>query len=259
MKIYTGIFCFLSISILLMGGNINTTTTHAAYEQVQLLSNGDFEMFMGSWTPTNAQQVSSINGRTGQALSWQANGIAGIYQQVPLTPGTTVRLSAWTKGDGSSDVWLRQRVGISPDGSTDPNDPDIIWSLPGQFTSEWGQLVVEAEVAGEYATVFLTGNPDSKVSTISYDDATLYTIAYPIAVAPPLPAPTVDPLVIGLVGGVGVSPGTQGYRIADNPSQNLAVGNPSSVSFLLLLVVLLAIVVLSLSLIRARWGKKRGV
>ncbi|MCP4427716.1 MAG: hypothetical protein GY803_24795, partial [Chloroflexi bacterium] len=117
--------------------------------------------------------------------------------------------------------WMRQRIGIDPTGGTDPNSPNIAWSLPAQLT-QWGQLAVEVAATSEQVTVFLAADPDKErpFNDIYYDDATLSLVAFPAPTAQPLPAPTVDPLVIGLVDGAGAAPGTQGIRVSESNNTN---------------------------------------
>ncbi|MCP4424882.1 MAG: hypothetical protein GY803_10345, partial [Chloroflexi bacterium] len=145
---------FLVVTILFFAPLNNAV---AQTTQTMLLTNGDFEQGLSDWATFGASP-SGHEGRSGAGAYWRANGFAGIYQQAAVTPGTTVRLSAWTKGWSGNDenslsdeAWMRQRIGIDPTGGTDPNSPNIAWSLPAQLT-QWGQLAVEVAATSEQVT-----------------------------------------------------------------------------------------------------------
>jgi hypothetical protein len=57
--------------------------------------------------------------------------VAGLYQQVPATPGTTYWANVtWLVYEpaGKMDNTVGRRVGIDPTGGTDPTSPAVVWS-----------------------------------------------------------------------------------------------------------------------------------
>ncbi len=135
---------------------------------------------------------------------------SGIYQTVTgLTPGATVRLSAyahsWTCGDDDHAAFscgdphqMLFRVGIDPNGGTDPWNPGIVWAS-GYSRDEFRMIgPVETQV-GEAGTVtvFLraTAKWSYKHNDVYWDDASLVytTPPEPPTDTPPPPPPTNTP------------------------------------------------------------------
>jgi hypothetical protein len=146
----------------------------------------------------------------------RGNILAGLYQQVDILPGSSVRLTAKTTADAPPATWVGQRIGIDPTGGIDPDSPTVRWSAQGQFVNEqWGGLAVEAKAAAETITIFLTARPNRDGAyAIYYDNARLTLVAFPAASLPPAPAATVDPLLAGLLSASGIAPGQQGMKRA---------------------------------------------
>ncbi|MEM9774264.1 MAG: hypothetical protein AAF902_06760 [Chloroflexota bacterium] len=194
---------------------------------------------------------------------WRTNysaAFAGVYQRVPISEEATVRLSAWTYGWSSTGddpsisqnaAWMRQRIGIDPTGGTDPNSEDIVWSPAAQYLDTWGELSVETKSEAEYVTVFLSAYPNFVLpnNEIHYDSARLRIVSFELPTPAPdygisgdeIPgaAPTIDPLLIGLVTGQGVSTGVLGIRLdgesaADN-AEAATSANTSLISWAALL------------------------
>ncbi|MBC7811792.1 MAG: LysM peptidoglycan-binding domain-containing protein, partial [Burkholderiales bacterium] len=96
---------------------------------------------------------------------------AAIYQQVSVPEDADVRASAYawlhTCGDpgeeptegceSSGGSGASVRIGIDPDGGTDPNSSSIVWSSPMSPHDTWGQVTVDASASGSAVTVFLYG------------------------------------------------------------------------------------------------------
>ena len=92
---------------------------------------------------------------------------AGLYQQVPVTPGIRLRLSAyvhaWTSDendpyqsttDDISQAW--QMVGLDPTGGTDPYADTVIWSLPANVYDTYDQTKSAVTTArSNTVTVFI--------------------------------------------------------------------------------------------------------
>ena len=172
-----------------------------------------------------------------------SSAFAGVSQRVPIPTDSTVRLSAWTYGWSSTGddptisqnaAWMRQRIGIDPTGGTDPNSPDIIWSPAAQYIDTWGELAVEATASSNHVTVYLSAYPNFVLpnNEVYFDNAQLTLVAFDLPTPAPdygiagdeVPgaAPTVDPLLIGLVTGQGVTAGQQGILLSSNDAQQPA-------------------------------------
>ncbi len=100
----------------------------------------------------------------GSAFNGGAHGAGGVYQQVCVTPGAEITLTAQSVvfyGANAPQVpdGTRNRIGIDPTGGTDPGSGDIVWSdwdtQPSAWTGEWHELQVTATALGPTITVFL--------------------------------------------------------------------------------------------------------
>lgn len=142
-----------------------------------------------------------------------------VFQTVStnITPGTNVRAFAWAQvktcnlprdkegkpsGECGSAVesGARTRVGIDPDGGTDPNAPEIVWSafISPHEQGGWQQMTVDATATGNAVTFFMysTQTNFSDINITYWDSASL-TVgggggAVPSAATPtPTPPPVV--------------------------------------------------------------------
>jgi hypothetical protein len=141
----------------------------------------------------------------GPNLTMASNGgtfKAGIYTQVPVTPGSGYRASINWGAPNKPDLFGRQ-LGIDPTGGTDPTAPTVIWG-----PMHWGEgrilnypppdvnIDVKARAVAETMTVFfLTDHPQSGGDDIILVDAiALYPDdSAPAVELPPTPAPTDTP------------------------------------------------------------------
>jgi LysM repeat protein len=112
---------------------------------------------------------------------------AAVYQQVPVTPGTNLTGSAWARiktcniapnadNCGSAvESGAYVKVGIDPNGGTDPNSPSIVWS--GNFAphDNYMQGTVTATAVGSVATLFIytTQQSPATLNRAWFDDAYL--------------------------------------------------------------------------------------
>jgi LysM repeat protein len=97
-----------------------------------------------------------------------------IYQQFPATPNANVQASAWaqvkacdfvepsTSCGSAVESGSQTRIGIDPNGGTDPNDADVVWSGWVQPHDQWKQMTVSATTTGSTATIFLYNTQSSK-------------------------------------------------------------------------------------------------
>jgi hypothetical protein len=110
-----------------------------------------------------------------------------VYQQVSTSKGTKLQASvyAWVhacklgkgqgKCSGNSDSGAYAKIGIDPNGGTNPQDSDIIWSGNSQPNDTWGQITVDGTATADTVTVFLwaSQNSPSDLNKVYFDDASL--------------------------------------------------------------------------------------
>ena len=127
---------------------------------------------------------------------------AGIYTQVPATPGAGYRASiAW--GAPTPPELFGRQLGIDPTGGTDPNSPNIIWG-----PMHWGEgrilnypppdvnIDVRARALGDVITVFfLVDHPQSGGHNLIFIDALglFPDESAPAVELPPTPTETPTP------------------------------------------------------------------
>jgi hypothetical protein len=127
---------------------------------------------------------------------------AGIYTQVPVTPGAGYRASiAW--GAPNSPETFGRQLGIDPTGGTDPNSPSVIWGPmhwgPGRilnYPPPDVNIDVRARALNATITVFfLVDHPSSTGDNLIFVDAiALYPDeSAPQVELPPTPEPTPEP------------------------------------------------------------------
>jgi LysM repeat protein len=136
---------------------------------------------------------------------------AAIYQQVSVQQGTNVQASAWaqvkacnipsgsTSCGSAAESGSQTRIGIDPNGGTDPSDSDIVWSGWVQPHDQWLQMSVSATTTGTTATLFLysTQSSTAQLNRTYWDQTSLTgggsggssgapaSAATPIPTAPP--------------------------------------------------------------------------
>ncbi len=112
---------------------------------------------------------------------------AALYQQVNVPPNTNLTGSAWAriktcnlaKGYDNCGSAVESgafvRVGIDPNGGTDPNSPSIVWSPNIAPHDTWMQAVVSATSVAGTVTLFIytTQQWPSDLNKAWFDDASL--------------------------------------------------------------------------------------
>ncbi|MBK7918784.1 MAG: hypothetical protein IPJ94_21505 [Chloroflexi bacterium] len=134
---------------------------------------------------------------------------AGMWQNVPATPGTTYRFTFYARGRGGMDNFpapsesglaMNVRAGIDPSGNGGIwYDGDIVWSGSANPHDTWQQVSVEAVATGTQISVYTSAN--WAVAGVNQCRAHLdvwFDTAEVIAVGPPptntpLPLPTLPP------------------------------------------------------------------
>ena len=149
---------------------------------------------------------------------------AAIYQQVAVPVGATVTGSAFAylrtcnipegfDNCGSSpESGAFTRVGIDPNGGTNPLAGSVVWSASAAPHDQWGQMTVSTTAASGTVTLFLYTSQTwpSEINNVYWDDASLIasggtgappaagTTNDPAAPAPPPPPPP-PPAEVGFV------------------------------------------------------------
>ncbi len=109
------------------------------------------------------------------------------YQQVSTSKGAKLHASAYAwlhacklakdaqKCSGSSDSGAYVKIGIDPNGGTNPQDSDIIWSGNSQPNDTWGEITVDGTATADTVTVFLfaSQNTPTDLNKVYFDDASL--------------------------------------------------------------------------------------
>ena len=112
---------------------------------------------------------------------------AAVYQQVSIDPDTNLSASAFAflrtckinsgaeTCTSTSDSNAYTRIGIDPNGGTNPFDADVVWSANAAPHETWQQMTVEATSTGSTVTLFLYATQQwaYQVNTVYWDDAVL--------------------------------------------------------------------------------------
>ncbi len=133
-----------------------------------------------------------------------ATHTGGVYQRVPVTPGTELRFSVfvyvWSSAsfanpdisEDPNDVIVN--VGIDPTGGTDGDSSNIVWSSDAEYYDQYRELSVSATSSSTAVTVFVRSAPQGFVGTnnVYVDDASLVALGQAAPTAT-VPGPTVTP------------------------------------------------------------------
>ena len=138
---------------------------------------------------------------------------AAVYQQVNVPQDSNVSASAFAflrtcnipqgadKCTSAGDANPFTRIGIDPNGGTNPFDSDVVWSANAAPHENWGQMNISATATGDTVTLFLysTQQWPAEINNVFWDDASLSIggsggIAAP-APGAPTPLPTAPPEV----------------------------------------------------------------
>lgn len=135
---------------------------------------------------------------------------AAIYQQVAVAEGAAITASAFAYlrtcdiPDGvdtcrsNPDAGAFTRIGIDPNGGTDPLDTDVVWSVNASPHESWVQMTLNSTATGGTVTLFLyaTQTWPRELNQVYWDDAFLSAGtdgAAPIAPTAPLEVGFVQP------------------------------------------------------------------
>lgn len=127
------------------------------------------------------------NARSQNLNKGYATFTAALYQQVSVPNGSNVTGSAWAfirtcdipagaeTCTSSPESNAYTRVGIDPNGGTNPFDSDVVWSSNAAPHDTWEQMTVSATATGETVTLFLyaTQQWPKQLNNVYWDDASL--------------------------------------------------------------------------------------
>lgn len=140
-----------------------------------------------------------------------------VFQQVSnVQASTNVTARAWsqvkacnfiepaTSCGSAVESGSKTRIGIDPNGGTDPNDTDIVWSAFVQPHDQWQEQSVSATTTGTTVTVFLysTQSSSARLNRTYWDKTSLTgggTGGAAPGATPATPVPTAPPVVAFVV------------------------------------------------------------
>jgi LysM repeat protein len=132
--------------------------------------------------------------------------VAGLYQQVSVTPGSDLYLTAFGQSWSSESeqpqnvsnggTQMHLRIGIDPLGGTNPYDSRVVWSNEADALDSWQQFSVYARAQGSQVTVFLYAAPDAarRKNEVYWDDVALEVLSGESAATAQATYPTATPL-----------------------------------------------------------------
>jgi hypothetical protein len=147
---------------------------------------------MPEYGPAAPDQHRIHSGSSAQRLfTYYGTHVGGVYQRVShLLPGTRLRFSIWGQawaGEGDDPGQsvgggpMHMRVGIDPNGGTDPFAADVVWSEEQNPLDTWAPFAVEAVANGDRITVFTYSAPEypTRHNDVFWDDASLAGMGMP--------------------------------------------------------------------------------
>jgi hypothetical protein len=185
-------------------------------EPGNLAANCGFDVFVDRWNGEKRLQVPDawwyfvLEGdpdfRPAEDTYWGApslcilsdgmNFSAGIYQQVKVTPGVVYQTDiGWAAARCNFQTCgnMERRLGLDPNGGTDPRAPSVVWSRTESGGDKWPDLTVSARATGPVMTVFVwVHHPSSSgLDEIYLDAVGLWPDPnQPAATVTPRPSPT---------------------------------------------------------------------
>ncbi len=186
-------------------------------EPGNLTQNGTFDVFVDHMVDGKRLQVpggwwyfilaGSPDFRPAEDTYWGAPSLAilsdgvpftaGVYQEVPVTPGVVYQTDiGWAAARCNFQVCpntMERRLGLDPAGGTDPRAPSVVWSRVEAGGDPWPDLTVSARAEGPTMTVFVwVHHPSSSGLDEVYLDAVgLWPDpSQPAQTSTPVPSPT---------------------------------------------------------------------
>lgn len=124
--------------------------------------------------------------RAGQYFTFHRTHKAGFYQQVNVPANAAIQFTIWGQawvsnvdgGPSDTNAPINMRIGIDPQGGTNPYSPAIIWSGTVQPYDAYQHFSVQAQAQGGRVTVFTysAAQYPMKHNDVYWDDAVLTVI-----------------------------------------------------------------------------------
>ena len=131
-------------------------------------------------SPVEGGTAANLSGGFVQFNAAYFQTVNGIAEGANIRAEAASQVKACDLGDASFcgsdfDSGAQTRIGIDPDGGTNPNAPEIVWSNWVQPHDTWQRQSVEATASGSAVTVFLyaTQNGPYEINKAYFDDASL--------------------------------------------------------------------------------------
>ncbi|GMU24032.1 MAG: hypothetical protein AMXMBFR13_41090 [Phycisphaerae bacterium] len=156
---------------------------------------------------------------------YEANWVAGVYQQVSATAGHIYEGSVYVRG---SDANVRFWVGVDPAGGTNPASANIVWSAQSNPGATWTQISAQATASASQVTIFLKAQNPQGYNLYAYlDDASLAdqggTSSPTISRTPATLSPSVQQ---------GGNPANQTFSVSNSGAGTLSYSISDNVSWL---------------------------
>lgn len=131
---------------------------------------------------------------------------AGLYQQITVPENADLRFTMFGQGWSSvsdnpenvsnNGTEMRMRVGIDPQGGTNPLDARVQWSEEFNALDSWHQFTAYARAQGTRVTVFAYANPfdTRRKNEVYWDDAELLALTGDLAATAQARYPTLTPI-----------------------------------------------------------------
>lgn len=144
------------------------------------------DYWLGVYLTDHPSRVHSGGRALSYTIHWRTFQ-SGFYQQVSgVTPGATYRASAWghmwstnDPEDMTSDFGVQMRVGVNPNGGTNWEGSNVVWSSVVDARDAYQEMSVETVANSDTITVFIYARPMSCVyqSDAYWDDISLVLVS----------------------------------------------------------------------------------
>ncbi len=175
-------------------------------EPGNLTQNCGFDVFVDHWESAKRYQIPAgwwyfvlsgdLDYRPSDDTYWGAPSLwllsdgvpftAGIYQQVKVTPGVVYQADAGWAASTQKD--FERKLGLDPNGGTDPLAPSVIWGPSEWGINSWPDLTISARAVGPSMTVFVWVH-----HPITYGNDWIFLDAVGLWPDPSQPAATLTP------------------------------------------------------------------
>lgn len=142
-----------------------------------------------AFTAAGYQRVTGL--KAGDAL--KLTGYGWVYTCNDTQTSCIIAEPPYRRSDPSAGAVLK--VGIDPNGGTDPNSADVVWSAVASPYDQWAEMTVSTTAKGEAVTVYLYMSQAKglALNNVYWDKISLVRTAEGAAAQAPVYAPFVTP------------------------------------------------------------------